>query len=113
MSKTKILITGGCGFIPSHVVEHFHRVTEWDIYIIDKLSYASKGKERLRSADLLYSPRIHLYTYDLITPLSTGLISELGDINYIVHMAAETHVDNSISDPVPFIHNNVMSTFHI
>jgi dTDP-glucose 4,6-dehydratase len=42
------------------------------------------------------------------------MVKEIGlDINYIVHMAAETHVDNSISDPVNFIHNNVMSTVHL
>mgnify|MGYP003347508696 CR=1 FL=1 len=40
-------------------------------------------------------------------------MKKLGEINYIVHMAADTHVDNSISDPVPFIKNNIMSTVHI
>jgi dTDP-glucose 4,6-dehydratase len=109
----RVLITGGCGFIPSHVVEHFHRATEWDIYIIDKLSYAAKGTSRLKSADLINSPRIHLYVFNLETPLSSGLINELGNINYVIHMAAETHVDNSISDPVPFIQNNINSTLNI
>jgi dTDP-glucose 4,6-dehydratase len=113
MTKIRILITGGCGFIPSHVVEHFHRTTEWDIFIIDKLSYAAKGTSRLRSADLLNSPRIHLYVFDLQCPLSPGLTEELGSIDYIVHMAAETHVDNSISDPVDFINNNVDSTLNL
>lgn len=113
MSDTRILITGGCGFIPSHVVEHFHRVTEWEIFIIDKLSYAAKGTSRLKSSDLLNSPRIHLYVFDLQCPLSPGLIDELGKINYIIHMAAETHVDNSISNPVDFIKNNVDSTLHL
>ena len=44
----KILITGGCGFIGHHFVEHIYRNTDWDIIIIDKLSYASNGVERLR-----------------------------------------------------------------
>ena len=113
MSKTRILITGGCGFIPSHVVEHFHRATEWEIYIIDKLSYAAKGTSRLRSAGLLNSPRVHLYVFNLESPFSPGLIEELGPLDYIVHMAAETHVDNSISDPVAFIKNNVASTLYL
>lgn len=107
------MITGGCGFIPSHVVEHFHRTTEWDILIIDKLSYAAKGTSRLRSADLLSSPRIRLYVFDLQSPLTPGLVEELGPLDYIVHMAAETHVDNSISSPVDFIKNNVSSTLNL
>jgi dTDP-glucose 4,6-dehydratase len=112
MSKT-VLITGGCGFIGHHVVEHIHRKTNWRIVIIDKLSYATKGFERLRSANLLDSNRIRVFTFDLINPLSDGLQLEIGEVHYIIHMAADTHVDNSISDPVPFIHNNVMSTVHL
>jgi dTDP-glucose 4,6-dehydratase len=112
MSKT-ILVTGGCGFIASHFVEHVYRKTKWRIVIVDKLTYASNGLERLRDAGLLGSDRIEVYTTDLTHKLSEGLIKEFGKVNYIVHMAADTHVDISISDPVPFIKNNVMSTVHI
>ena len=112
MSKT-IIVTGGCGFIGHHFIEHIVKNTDWDIIIIDKLSYASKGLERLKNAELYPSNRIRLFTYDLINPLTEGLIKEFGNVNYIVHMAADTHVDNSIRDPVPFIHNNVMSTVHL
>jgi dTDP-glucose 4,6-dehydratase len=108
-----VIITGGAGFIGSHVVEHFHRRTDWNIIIIDKLSYASMGLSRLYDSELIHSSRVKVFTYDLCNELSEGLISELGDIDYIIHMAADTHVDNSISDPVPFIHNNVMSTVHL
>lgn len=108
-----ILITGGCGFIPSHFVEHVHRKTDWNIKIIDKLTYASNGLERLRDSGTLDSHRVKIFTFDLCNEFSEGLKKELGDINYIVHMAAETHVDNSISHPVEFIHNNVMSTVQL
>lgn len=101
------------GFIGSHVVEHIHRNTDWNIIIIDKLSYASRGFDRIRSMGLLNSPRIRIFTYDLCSPITEGMASELGDVNFIVHMAADTHVDNSISDPVPFIHNNVSSTVNL
>ena len=112
MRKT-ILITGGCGFIGHHFVEHILVNTDWDIIIFDKLTYASYGLERLRDTGALNSPRVKLFTYDLSHPTSVGLRRELNNINYIVHMAADTHVDNSISDPVPFIRNNVMSTVHM
>ena len=110
----KILITGGCGFIGHHFVEHIYKNTKWDIIIIDKLSYASNGFERLRDTETLTDKRIKVFTSDLILPLSEGLIKEIGtDVDYIVHMAAETHVDNSIKDPKLFINNNIKSTVNL
>jgi dTDP-glucose 4,6-dehydratase len=110
---TKIIITGGCGFIGHHLVEHIMKTTTWEIIIIDKLTYASKGISRIKNIGIWNNPRLTIYTYDLVNPLSEGLITEMGNIDYIVHMAADTHVDNSIKDPVPFIHNNVMSTVNL
>jgi len=112
-NKQRILITGGMGFIGSHVVEHIHRHTKWDIVILDKLSYASKGFERIRSMGLMNSSRLSTFTFDFSQPITEGLALEMGDVNYIVHMAADTHVDNSINTPVPFILNNVMSTVEL
>ena len=109
-----IIITGGCGFIGSHFVEHVYRKTNWNIIILDKLNYASMGIERLRDSQLLNNPRIKLFTIDLCNPLEEGVKKELGEnINFIIHMAAETHVDNSIKEPVPFVMNNVASTLNI
>jgi dTDP-glucose 4,6-dehydratase len=110
----KILITGGCGFIGHHFVEHIYKNTDWDIIVIDKLSYASNGFERLRDTETLINKRIKVFTSDLILPLSDGIVKEIGtDIDYIVHMAAETHVDNSIKDPKLFINNNIQSTVNL
>jgi len=108
-----ILITGGCGFIASHLVEHIYRNTDWKILIIDKLSYASNGLERLRDAELLENSRVKIFTCDLTNNISVGMEKEFGTVNYIIHMAAETHVDNSILYPKDCIHNNVMSTVNI
>ena len=113
MSKQKVIITGAAGFIGSHVLEHFHRKTDWNMTVIDKLSYASNGLNRIRDMDLLNSPRVKIFPIDLSVSLTPGIIKEIGDIDIIIHLAAETHVDNSISDPVPFIHNNIMSTVHL
>ena len=110
----KIIITGGCGFIGHHFVEHVFKNTDWDIVIFDKLSYASNGFERLRDTDTLNNNRIKVFTNDLVNPLPEGIIKEIGqDVDYIVHMAAETHVDNSIKDPQLFIHNNIYSTLNM
>ena len=110
----KILITGGCGFIGHHFVEHIFINTDWDIVIIDKLSYASKGFDRLRDTGTLNNDRIQIFTNDLVNPLPYGIVKEIGsDVDYIVHMAAETHVDNSIQDPKLFLDNNIQSTLNM
>jgi len=110
----KIVITGGCGFIGHHFAEYIHRKTDWEIIILDKLTYASIGLDRLKNNNLLYSPRVKIFTIDLCNNLTIGIIKEIGEnVNYIVHMAAETHVDNSISDPVYVINNNISSTINL
>jgi len=110
----KIILTGGCGFIGHHFAEYVHKNTDWDIIIIDKLSYASLGLNRLRNNELLYSKRVKVFTIDLCNELSEGIIKEIGDdVSYIVHMAAETHVDNSIKEPMKVITNNVNSTVNL
>jgi dTDP-glucose 4,6-dehydratase len=114
-SDKKILITGGCGFIGHHFVEHVLRNTNWDVVIIDKLNYASKGLNRLRDlGNVLGNPRVNFFCGDMSEALSSGVRDEIGDdINYIVHMGAETHVDNSIRDPEIFVKSNVMGTFRL
>ena len=113
MVKT-IIITGGCGFIGHHFAEHVYLNTDWDIIIIDKLSYASMGYDRLRDTKIIQSSRVKIFTNDLVNAIPLGLRKEMGEnINYIVHMSAETHVDNSIRHPELFIKNNILSTFNL
>lgn len=114
MSKTAV-VTGGCGFIGSHMVEHIHRKTDWNIVVLDKLTYASNGMERLRDADLLGSSRVRVFTVDLACQdaLSEGLRQEIGPVHYIIHTAAETHIPKSIEKPVEVIRNNVLSTLYL
>jgi dTDP-glucose 4,6-dehydratase len=108
-----VLISGGCGFIGHHMVEFFLKETDCDLYIVDKLTYASYGLDRLREIGALENPRVHLYIYDLTSEIDQGFLQELKDIQYIIHLAAETHVDNSISDPKHCIMNNVLSTTNL
>ncbi len=98
-SNKRIIVTGGCGFIGHHFIEHIYKNTNWDIIVIDKLTYASMGFERVRDTGILDSPRVNIFCYDLTNTISEGLKKEIGNVDYIVHMAAETHVDTSIIDP--------------
>lgn len=109
----KILITGGAGFIGHHFVEAVLVNTDWEVIVLDKLTYASAGFERLRDTGRLDNPRLKVFSADFTKPLSYGLVKEIGDLDYIVHMGAETHVDNSIKDAEPFVRTNVFGTMHM
>ena len=114
---TSILITGGAGFIGHHFVESILKNTDWEIVILDRLNYASRGWDRLRDIDVYDDARVHPIACDLAEPISVGVRGEIerwqGQPNYIVHMAAETHVDRSIENARPFIRANVMGTLSI
>ncbi|TSC94868.1 MAG: aminotransferase/S-adenosyl-L-homocysteine hydrolase [Candidatus Berkelbacteria bacterium Athens1014_28] len=112
--KQKILITGGAGFIGHHFVEHFLKNTNWDIYVVDNLTYASGGLSRIKDIEAYNVDRVKIFTADFTKPLDQqGLIDEIGQLDYIVHMGAETHVDNSIKDPRKFVYANVVGTLEV
>jgi len=109
----RALITGGCGFAGHHLVNHILANTDWEVVILDKLTYASSGFDRLRDINVFDDKRIKIFTIDLNHKIDDSLISELGNIDYIVHMAADTHVDNSIRNAEPFVISNVVGTMRI
>lgn len=109
----RILITGGCGFIGHHFIEHILKHTNWEVIVIDKLSYAANGFNRVKDIQAFDNDRCKFFTCDLSLGISNGVLYEIGFVDYIVHMAAETHVDNSIADPNPFVMSNVIGTYHI
>jgi len=110
----EILITGGCGFIGHHLAEHLLKNTNWNIKILDSLTYAGIQK---RITDMgAYKDnkdRIKFIFHDLRAELNKTTIKDLGQLDYIVHMAAETHVDNSLIDARPFIETNVIGTMNL
>lgn len=109
----KLLITGGCGFVGHHFIEHFLKTTDWDIITFDKLTYAASGLDRVRDINAFDDKRVHFYSVDFTREISEGVIQECSDVDYIFHMGAETHVDNSIADPKPFVYSNVVGTFNM
>lgn len=105
-----ILLTGGAGFIGHHFIEHIIKLTDHTITVLDKLSYASSGFDRLKDIGAYTHPRIRVFTHDFTQPIVDGLAKEIGEPDFIVHMGAETHVDRSIKNPWPFVQSNVIGT---
>ena len=110
----RILITGGCGFVGHHVVQHYlTNFKNYELIILDSLSYASEGLQRLKEIGCLYNKQIKIITHDFTIPLSVGIKKEIGEVDCILHIGAETHVDNSIENPRPFIMSNVVGTMNM
>lgn len=109
----KILITGGCGFTGSHFVEHWLKQSDAQLIVLDNLDYASAGFDRLRDIKCYDSKRVLKLTADINQPLPVGVKQEIGDVDYILHLGAQTHVDNSIIDPYPFVLTNVVGTMRL
>ena len=101
MSKSKIVVTGGLGFIGSHFVNFLIDNTNHEILIVDKLTYAANRKNIKESISLIEKDVCD------ITP------EDLGEYDYIVHFAAESHVDNSIKNGLPFVKSNVEGTYNM
>src|SRR3954467_4786847 len=103
----KILVTGGAGFIGSNFVHHVVAHTDARVTVLDKLTYAA-SRESLAE---LPSDRVELVVGDIAdAPLVERLA---GEHDAVVHFAAESHNDNSLSDPSPFVHTNLVGTFTI
>jgi len=109
--KKRVLLTGATGFVGSHIVEGLLKGTNWEIVTLDRLSRTAKnGYDRLRDIDAFDNKRVFRFQHDLNMPIGEGLRKEIGHIDYVLHVASESHVDRSITDPVPFCLNNVNIT---
>ncbi|WP_323792908.1 dTDP-glucose 4,6-dehydratase [Nocardioides sp.] len=101
----RVLVTGGAGFIGSNFVHHLVRHTDAVVTVLDKLTYAASQA----SLEGLPTERVSLVVGDVADqPLVERLA---GEHDAIVHFAAESHNDNSLTEPGPFIQTNLVGTF--
>jgi len=110
----RVAITGAAGFIGTHVVEHFMLNTKWRLVLLVRMSRAgdlNRLDEISRRFDD-WDDRVQIVRHDLLDSLSP-IHRHMGRLDYIVHMAAHSHVDYSISNPVEVLENNFLSTVNV
>jgi len=108
LKKDKVLITGGAGFIGSNYVEYILNNSAGEIFVLDKLTYAGNLKN-LESV----SDKITFIKEDICDAKFIQDLFERERFQKVVHFAAESHVDNSISGPSEFIQTNIVGTFNL
>ncbi|WP_022878070.1 dTDP-glucose 4,6-dehydratase [Microbacterium sp. B19] len=102
---SRILVTGGAGFIGSNFVHHLVEHTDHTITVLDKLTYAGNRA----SLDGLPADRVTLVEGDIA---DAEIVDDLfADADAVVHYAAESHNDNSLNDPRPFLDTNIIGTY--
>ena len=106
-----ILITGGAGFIGSHVVRLFvNKYPEYNIINLDKLTYAGN---LANLKDIEDKPNYTFVKADICDFETIYALFQQHDIDGVIHLAAESHVDRSIKDPFTFARTNVMGTLSL
>jgi dTDP-glucose 4,6-dehydratase len=110
MSK-KVLITGGAGFIGSHVVRLFvNTYPDYHIYNLDKLTYAG-NLENIR--DIENASNYTFLKGDIVDAAYIHELFSTHQFDAVIHLAAESHVDRSISNPIEFVMTNVVGTVNL
>jgi dTDP-glucose 4,6-dehydratase len=111
MTALKLLITGGAGFIGSHVVRHFvNKYPDYKIINLDKLTYAG-NLENLR--DIEHKPNYTFQRGDILDLELLHDIFKTHQIDGVIHLAAESHVDRSLSNPAEFANTNIIGTINL
>lgn len=111
----RVLLTGSSGFVGSHVLRHLLVNTDWDI--VCPTTFTHKGlQDRIRVACDDFPDaykRVKVIRCDFTSPISRITAHEFGNIDYVINVASESHVDRSIEEPANFIINNVALICHL
>ena len=116
MSKI-VLITGGAGFIAHHVIDKILKETDWNIVSLDRLDI-SGNLNRLHDMLQDHDPRevarrLRIIFHDLKAEVNSQIIADIGPVDIVLHLAAGSHVDRSITYPMEFVQDNVVGTVNM
>lgn len=113
----KILVTGGAGFVGAHLIEHILKTTDWQIVTLDRFDASgnpNRLSEMLETTEGIDRSRVKFVFWDLKAPLNEQVQKQLGGpFDYIAHLAAGSHVDRSIDDPMLFFMDNCIGTVNL
>jgi dTDP-glucose 4,6-dehydratase len=109
---TTILLTGAAGFIGSHLARYLLEHTDWSVVSLDRLDEAG-NQQRLAKLVEQHPTRLSVVWHDLKAPIQPERLRRFGDFRYVAHLAAGSHVDRSVRDPVGFVMDNVLGTAHL
>ncbi|MFE4706045.1 dTDP-glucose 4,6-dehydratase [Peribacillus simplex] len=108
MTRKKVLVTGGAGFIGGNFVQYMvNKYPQYDIYNLDLLTYAG---DLTKHRDIELNDNYYFVKADIADRETIISIFEKEKFNYIIHFAAESHVDRSITEPEIFVRTNVLGT---
>jgi len=113
--RRRVLITGACGFFGHHLIEHLVLNTDWDIVALARMGKVGSLHRLMqgRVKEAWEDGRVSVVWHDLRSPVSPNTAYRIGTVDYVVHAAAETHVDRSIDSPGEFVVSNVLGTYHM
>ena len=103
-----LIVTGGAGFIGSNLVRHLLAHTDYQVIVLDKLTYAANP---VAIAEMRRHPRVTLIVDDIVNAPAVAEVFAAHQPVGVLNLAAETHVDRSIDGPVAFIETNIRGTF--
>ena len=112
----RVLITGGAGFIAHHVIGMILKETDMEVVSLDRLDF-SGNLNRLQDLLQDFTPeqksRVKIVFHDLKAAINPLIAADIGKVDYILHLAAGSHVDRSIDYPMEFVMDNVVGTCNI
>ena len=109
----KCLITGGAGFIGAHVISYLLEKTDWDIITLDRYDTSGNLNRLAVVVPEDQKHRVKVVYHDLKAAINEFTSKAIGEVDYIIHLAASTHVDRSIQDPMSFVMDNVVGTTNL
>ena len=112
-----VLITGGAGFIAHHVIDNILKTTDWKIVCLDRLDISgnlNRLHDMLQDHDpKVVARRMRIVFHDLKAEINSQIVHDIGPVDIILHLAAGSHVDRSITYPMEFVQDNVVGTVNM